>query len=504
MDHEKRSAYLRVEKKYETYLKITVKQTGLTFFVRVIGYLLGFVSQVIYARFLGADLYGIYSIGLTVMTVASLLSVFGMNNAMVRFIGAYHTQKEKTRAIIRFGLLTVFVLSIITAVSLIVFKKIVAVNVFHDPRVEKILPYFAIGVILLSETNVLGGIFQGFKKPSIFFFYKELVDRIIRISIFILLYFLGVKLLGVVIATLSGIALSLAGLLTHLIKERLDVFKKQEGRYLDRREILSYSSNMIFVAFTYFLMGQVNRLLLGVYLDAKSVGIYTLSDNLSTLSIFILTSFNSVFASGIADLYHNKELKMLERMYSNVTRWIVSLTIPITLWMIIFSEDILSIFGKDYTEGKWVLIFLTLGQFINAFVGPNGLMLSMSGHQKFEMINGVIVASLNIFLNILLIPKLGVVGSAIAGGIAISTVNIIKSVEVYFIMGMNPYNRRFLKVLVATIVTWISLLIFKFFTPSILVTIFTLVISFTVMFLTLYALKLYPEVRIIIGAFMKK
>jgi len=491
--------------KYEAYLKTTVKQAGLTFSTRVIGYLLGFINQAIYARLLGADLYGVYSIGFTVMNIAALFSVFGLTSAAVRFIGAYHDQEDKVRSIIQFNLLVVFVLSVCTSFLLIVFKKIIAVDLFHDSRIESILPYFAIGVILLSETNLMGGIFQGLKRPSIFFVYKEIVGRILRVSLFLLLYFLGTKLFGIVIATLISTAATLGGMFISLLKIKPDVLSKLKMRNLNKREILSYSSNMVFVSFTYFLMGQVNRLILGIYLDSTSVGIYTLSDTIAMLSVFILSSFNSIFASIIADLYHNKQYETLKNMYSNITRWIVLLTAPITLWMIIFSKEILSIFGREYAAGNLVLIFLTLGQFVNAFVGSNGLMLSMSGHQKFEMINGVVVALSNILLNIFLVPKLGIVGSAIAGSIAIAAVNIIKSVEVYFVLKMNPYNRRYLKALIASVVTCFSLLLLKnLFEPSVFLTVIGLVISFCVMFATIAVLKLYPEDKMILDTVIKR
>ena len=77
------------------------------------------------------------------------------------------------------------------------------------------------------------------------------------------------------------------------------------------------------------------------------------------------------------------------------------------------------------------------------------------------MLNGVLVASLNIALNLLLVPKYGILGSAVGGSFAIAGVNIIKMVEVYWILKMFPYNLRYIKPVVSGIAVWIALTLLK-------------------------------------------
>jgi len=125
---------------------------------------------------------------------------------------------------------------------------------------------------------------------------------------------------------------------------------------------VGYSSNMLFVSFTYFPMGQVNRLIPGIYLDSKSAGMYTISDTVAQLSVFFFTTFSSIFAAIISELYHTGDRETLAKMYADITRWIVSLTLPLAIWMLAFPEQILSIFGKEYMQAKYVLMFLAIGQ----------------------------------------------------------------------------------------------------------------------------------------------
>jgi len=491
---------------YEEYLKTATKQAGLVFSARVIGYILGFAMQVIFARLLGPDQYGLYSLGLTIANVGVLFAVFGLNSGMTRFLGEYLGKKEygKAKRIIIVGIESTTILSVLTAIFLFIFRWPIAVSIFKDERLVSIIPWFSLVMILLSLMSLLNGIFQGLKKPSLFTFSREVIEKILRIALFIVLYFLGFRVLGVILATLISSLVVLGFLVHSLFKNTKRIFAETHSEKIDVKRLFGYSSNMLFVFFTYFLMGQVNRLILGIYLDSKSVGLYTIAGTVAGLSTFFLTSFNSIFAPMIAELYHKGDLKTLNNMYSNLTRWIVSLTIPITLWLIIFSEDILTIFGKEYILAKYTLIFLAIGQFVNAAVGSNGLILAMTKYQKFEMINGLTVAGLNIFLNILLIPRFGVVGSAIGGMVAISTVNILKSFEVYWILKMSPYNMRYIKPALALVITCFSLVLLKVFVHGIMATIVGLILGFVVMLGSLWILGPYKEDRIIVDSILRK
>lgn len=493
---------------YEKNLKLTTKQAGLVFSTRVVGYLLGFVSQAVFARLLGADEFGLYSLGLTIANVGVLFAGFGLNSGMTRFLGEYLGKKDfsKAKGIVIGGFKITLLLSILFAVVITSFRKWISVDVLNEPRLIPIIPWFSIVLILLAISNLIGGVFQGLKKPSVYFFFKEISGRLLRVGTFVLLYLLGIRLLGVVLATVISLSLMLPFLIFYLYRYANFIFDKSITTEKNNKKLLGYSSNMLFVSFTYFLMGQVNRLILGAFLDSTSVGLYTISDTVAGLSMFFLASFNSIFAPIIAELYHSGDLDTLSKMYSNITRWIVSLTIPITLWLIIFSKDILIVFGKDYLSAKYALMMLAIGQFINATTGSCGLMLSMTKFQKYEMINGVMVAGLNIFLNILLIPKLGIIGSAIGGMITISAVNLLKSIEVFIVLKIQPYNKRFIKPVFSLVVTAFILVQFSkiIHLHYILTLSLGLAVSFTIFFGVLFLLKPYPEDISVLKSFLKK
>jgi O-antigen/teichoic acid export membrane protein len=122
-------------------------------------------------------------------------------------------------------------------------------------------------------------------------------------------------------------------------------------------------------------------------------------------------------------------------------------TTPIIISIIVYPETILNVFGSEYIAAKYVLILIALGQMINAFVGANGYILNMSGHEKLTLINNFIMASINIILNILLIPRFDILGAAMATTISIIVINIAKVIQVKKYLDIFPYNKKFLVVI---------------------------------------------------------
>ena len=71
-------------------------------------------------------------------------------------------------------------------------------------------------------------------------------------------------------------------------------------------------------------------------------------------------------------------------------------------------------FGNEYVKGKWVLIILSLGQFVNCIAGPAGYILQMTGKEK--VFKNIIIFSvfINVTLNFILVPFYGILGASLS------------------------------------------------------------------------------------------
>jgi O-antigen/teichoic acid export membrane protein len=90
----------------------------------------------------------------------------------------------------------------------------------------------------------------------------------------------------------------------------------------------------------------------------------------------------------------------------------------------------MGLFGPDFRVGSSALVILAAGQFVNAAVGSVGYLLVMTEYHKIVLNITVLSAFLNIALNGILIPRLGILGAALATATSIITFNILSMLAV--------------------------------------------------------------------------
>ena len=179
--------------------------------------------------------------------------------------------------------------------------------------------------------------------------------------------------------------------------------------------------------------------MLGVMTSAEDVGVYNIALQGSMLVSFSLFAFNAVLAPNIARLNALGARTKLQRLLtlSTVGMSIIAGVTGIALF--VGGEWLLErVFGQSYVRSYAPLCVLMLGQFINAAMGSVGFFLSMTGHEKDTMRATAASAVINLTLNLLLIPKLGILGAAIATSTSVATWNVILGVKLYRRLGLVP------------------------------------------------------------------
>jgi O-antigen/teichoic acid export membrane protein len=127
---------------------------------------------------------------------------------------------------------------------------------------------------------------------------------------------------------------------------------------------------------------------------------------------------------------------------------ILAFSIPVSIVLIIWGREILALFGTQFTYGYPALVILTVGQLVNAFSGPVGFIMTMTGrHVEASYVIGG-SAALNVILNAALIPSLGIIGAAVATSITVALWNFtlvcrVKSqLNIHSTIFGHPFFRR--------------------------------------------------------------
>src|SRR5690606_36375650 len=128
------------------------------------------------------------------------------------------------------------------------------------------------------------------------------------------------------------------------------------------------------------------------------------------------------------------------------------LSLPLSLVMIFMTDELIAVvFGNKYEGGSLSLVILTVAQLVNVGTGATSRLLVMTGHQSCWLFMSATAFLVNVIVDLLLIPRLGITGAAIGTACAISGLFFWGLFQVRYSIGIWPYDMRYLKGMLATV-----------------------------------------------------
>jgi O-antigen/teichoic acid export membrane protein len=404
--------------------------------------------SLILARRLGPGELGVYWQSYALLSVLDLLALGGFGAAATRFV-AVHRATGDTAAVhgtIRLTLGLTVLISLALAIVLFVAAPWLADDVFDDSRLRVALGFVALTLPALAFLDVSLAATRGFKSMKAFALIGLVLEPGLRVALTVVLVVLGAGLQGAMgaLAASTFAAAILAARALHRLVGRSGVRPSYRPR-----EILEFSAMSWMGELATTGLIWADTLLLGVYLSSDQVGVYNVATRVVVFASFVMLPINAAFAPRIADLYQRGRTETLHRTYVFATTWIVRLSLPAFILLILFPRDVVAIFGSGFSAAAAVTIVLVVGKAIDAATGPCAMMLKMSGRPALNMADNVAALALNIGLNLWLIPRYGILGSAVAWAVALGVVNLARAVQVRLTMRMWPFSTEIAVALVA-------------------------------------------------------
>jgi len=156
-----------------------------------------------------------------------------------------------------------------------------------------------------------------------------------------------------------------------------------------------------------------------------------------------------VLAPKFAELYFSGDMKGLATIARKSSKLVFYCTVPLLFILIVFGKLILNFFGEEFVVGYMALVFILLGQFVNSICGSVGYFMNMTGNQKEFNKIVFLGGGVNVVLNMLLIPRFGIVGAALASFFSACLWNIVSLIYIRrkygFYMGYIPEFKRQIK-----------------------------------------------------------
>jgi len=405
-----------------------------------------FMSLVLIARTIGADVYGVFLLALTVINIGAMFCTAGFTNGVLHFVSMYKAKNDLSRikGIIFSALKVSSLLSVISGIILFFSAHEIANNIFHIPMMENVLKALIVIIFIKAVMTIFLSSIWGFQLIKYKVYVEKIIQPITRLILLSSLFVVGFRLSGVLSATVISFLVSCCFALYYLIKT-VPFYRKDLKPIFETKKLIAFSLPLLSMGFLALLAQHIDMLMIGYFMSSIDVGIYGAVSKIAIFGILAFSAFNPVFKPIISELHSRGEKKKIEHIFKLGTRWIFYTGLPIYLVMIFFAKPILRILGPNFPTGGPCLIILSVGYLFRILSGPTSNVIMMTGRPKINLLNSIVFCGLNVMLNYILIPKYGIVGAATATAISIATINIIRLTEVYHFLKMHPFKLNFFK-----------------------------------------------------------
>lgn len=391
------------------------------------GLALAFVTGVLLARMLGPAGYGSYAFAMAWISVLAIPAALGSDRLVVREVAAYRAQSA-------WGMFSGFrqwmTRSVVLASVGLALSSALAFAVLADRPLSQDFRVLGVALFLLpllSLTTVRDATVQGLNHVVA----GQLPEGLVRQAVFLMLLmgcaaYAGGRLSPAMAMGASVAAAALALLVAVYLESRLMPLeaKKAHAGY-GRRTWLQAACVMVLISGAMGLGAHVNQILLGILAGSEAVGLYSVADRGAAFVLLPMVVATIVLRPAIASLYAAGNRGRLQLVLTKSARLIVLASLPVAICFIAFGDwFLLLFFGQSFTGAQTALSILSIGQLGNAATGPVTVLLLMTGHERAVASTVALGTLANLGLDLVLIPRWGVEGAAVARAVSLMGWNV--------------------------------------------------------------------------------
>ncbi|MEO1392767.1 MAG: polysaccharide biosynthesis C-terminal domain-containing protein [Cyanobacteria bacterium J06634_5] len=382
---------------------------------------LSFVISILLARVLGTLGFGTYTYAVVWAYFLSVPATLGFDNFVVREIAVYQSQSNwpLMRGLLSWASKAVFVFSVTIALFAILVAWILDKGAYSEPFIGICLAMVLMPA--LSLRNVRRGAMRGLQNITKGLLPELLIDPLILITLTGTAYLIApqhLSALWVIVFYGIGTVTTLFILNRFLIRS-LPTAVKLAPTYSKGKAWLTGAFPFLLIESIPIINAQADVLMLGALKGVEAVGLYVPISRGAQLITFILMAVSSSLAPTIAKTYADKRLMDLQQTVTKSVRVVAGVAFLFAAALIVCGNAYLGLFGPGFVAGQRALYLLCVSTFIATSIGLARGILNMTGHERFTATLGWITTTLNIVLNLILIPRWGVEGAALATSISL-------------------------------------------------------------------------------------
>lgn len=413
----------------------------------------GFLLTLVVARGLGPTRTGVFFVSLGLFTILSNTLELGADTGLVRMIPRLITlnRSRELRRTVALAVVPVIVGGAVAAVLVSVYAPTLArvfmeqgSTVLGSSFLRTIAPYLAVAPV---ATVLIAGT-RGFGSVIPFVSIQSIALPLTRPLVIFVLVVAGVAT-DHRVANAWGVPWAIAALVAAMVI--LGQLRRATDGHLDSDparpvrvvagDFWSFASARAFAGAAEVTLIWLDVLLVGWLVGPLQAGIYATASRFVTTGTLALQASRIAISPRLSQLLTADQKQAAERLYNGSTRAVVASSWPLYIGLACFAPLILRLFGHGFTHGATALTILSLAMLVDMATGNIATVLLMAGSSRWNLLNASTGLTIDVVVDLILIPHHGATGAAIGWATAIVTINVMACLEVHYLMGLQIFDR---------------------------------------------------------------
>ena len=391
---------------------------------------LGIIQFPILTKALGSSQYGVWALIFTAVSLITPFAGLSFSISIIRFLAA---EKDPDRisedflSAFSLVLLSGFIFSWLFFLS----SQFIATSILKDASSLLYLRLGSVLILLNSTFPLILSFFRRGNRIGIFNF-LNLGLSVLQLVLTILFIRLGYGLQGVIeAAILSAAILNIIGI-SMIFKE----IGFRRPKISNMKAYLTWGFPMTPNAAIQWIINASDRYIVNYFRGVSAAGVYNAADGIGGYASFAIMPMGIVLYPVISKTYDEGNRDECRKYFQYSFKYLMMLTIPAAMGLSILAKPLLRILTTSaFLSGSSVLALATLGALVSSVFQIGIYVIHLVGKTQITLRLLAIAAVVNVVMNIILVPLMGIEGAALA------------SVTAYAVLGGLTLiiTRRYLK-----------------------------------------------------------
>ncbi len=385
-------------------LRTLLRNSGFSSLADLFSRLANMLLFVAVSRHLGVSTAGIYTLALSYFFVGSRFAFWGLDQLLTRDVARQPNVAE--RYFVNFVLLRLMLSVAITALLMIFVWQLP-----YEPVTKTTILLFVISIIPENITNICHAVYMAFEQME-YLSVSALLAGALKASAVLLV--LGTE------GDIAGVALTIT--LVSLLVMILNLFIVHQwflrpswriDRHFCQRQ-LRVAFPFIFIGVFFILDNRLDIIVLSFIADEQAIGLYAAAAAVVTALAMFPQGVRTAILP-ILTRYQKRSPDSAKRLYQQIFKYMLLIVLPMAVGVMLTADSIIQlIYTEEFAPSATVLSVLVWSFVFYSLNIINSRMLIVHNRQAF--IARFLLASLiiNVILNVILVPQIGIVGASAA------------------------------------------------------------------------------------------